>query len=331
MLLKAFVQRGKLTESIHTAKCLVKNSNFKTILSTNHCEDLVYPRSAIKIFQALPFINSGAPEKYFLNEKILAISCSSHCGEPAHLSILKDWLKKTNLSINNLKCGIHNPINNDSSDNLLLSGQKPGQLHNNCSGKHLAMLSGCLANKMQYTNYVDYNHPYQKLIRNSLEYFTECSIKQKCIGTDGCNAPQYAFSIDALSNAIINLINKKNTRNCYSKAICRLLNAITKYPLLIGGKNRFDSEIIKHTQGRIFCKGGAEGVLLFVDTIKNIGGVIKIEDGNERAIPPLAMKIFFKLKLLSGNEKRNLIKWTEQILYNHAKKVVGKISAKIML
>ena len=331
MLFKVSVQRGILTESIHTAKCLVKNSNSKTILSSGHSEELIYPRSAIKIFQALPFINSGAPEKYFLNEKNLAISCSSHCGEPNHLYILRDWLKKINLSIKNLKCGIHNPINNESSNNLLLSGQKPNQLHNNCSGKHLAMLSGCLANKMEYANYVDYDHPYQQLIRNSLEHFTESSIKQKCIGIDGCNAPQYAFSIDNLTNAIINLINKKNTKNCYSKAICTLLNAITKYPLLIGGKKRFDSEVIKHTQGRIFCKGGAEGVLLFADTSKNIGGVIKIEDGNERAIPPLAMKIFFKLKLLSSDEKRNLIRWTEQILYNHAKKTVGKISAKIML
>ena len=266
-----------------------------------------------------------------MNEKILAISCSSHCGELNHLNILKDWIKKINLSIRNLKCGIHNPINNESSDNLLLSGQKPGQLHNNCSGKHLAMLSVCLANKMEYANYVDYDHPYQKLIRNSLEYFTESSIKQKCIGVDGCNAPQYAFSIDNLTNAIINLINKKNTKNYYSKAIGILLSAIAKYPLLIGGKKRFDSEVIKHTQGRIFCKGGAEGVLLFVDISKNIGGIIKIEDGNERAIPPLAMKIFFKLKLLSNNEKRNLTKWTEQILYNHAKKMIGKISAKIML
>ena len=127
------------------------------------------------------------------------------------------------------------------------------------------------------------------------------------------------------------LLIRKTKKNEYSKAICTLLNSIAKYPLLIGGKKRFDSEVIKHTQGRIFCKGGAEGVLLFADTSKNIGGVIKIEDGNERAIPPLAMKIFFKLKLLSSDEKRNLIRWTEQILYNHAKKTVGKISAKIML
>ena len=96
---------------------------------------------------------------------------------------------------------------------------------------------------------------------------------------------------------MINLINKKNIKNDYSRAICKLLNAIAKYPLLIGGKKRFDSEVIKHTQGKIFCKGGAEGVLLFVDLSKNIGGVIKIEDGNERAMPSLAMKIFSKLKL----------------------------------
>ena len=58
MLFKVFVQRGELTESIHAAKCLVKNSNFKTIFSSGHCKDLIYPRSSIKIFQALPFINS---------------------------------------------------------------------------------------------------------------------------------------------------------------------------------------------------------------------------------------------------------------------------------
>ena len=120
MLFKIFIQRGKITESIHTAKCLIKNSNFKTILSSGHSKDLIYPPSAIKIFQAVPFINSGAPNKYSLNEKNIAISCSSHCGESNHLNVLEEWLKKINLSIKNLKCGIHNPINNKSSNNLLL-------------------------------------------------------------------------------------------------------------------------------------------------------------------------------------------------------------------
>ena len=103
----------------------------------------------------MPFINSGAKKKFDLNEKNIAIACASHCGEPAHLRALSDWLKNINLSVNDLKYGVHNPINLESSNNLLLSGRKPTQLHNNCSGKHLAMLSGCLANKMEYKNYLD--------------------------------------------------------------------------------------------------------------------------------------------------------------------------------
>ena len=62
-LFKVFIQRGKLAESVHAAKCLIKNSNFKTILSSGHCKDLIFPRSAIKIFQAIPFIKSKAYKK----------------------------------------------------------------------------------------------------------------------------------------------------------------------------------------------------------------------------------------------------------------------------
>ena len=128
------------------------------------------------------------------------------------------------------------------------------------------------------------------------------------MATDGCNAPQYAFSINDLSKAMINLIKNKSKKGIYSEAVYTLLKAIENNPELIGGKNRFDSEVIKHTNGRIFCKGGAEGVLLFCDFSRNIGGILKIIDGNERAIPPLAMEIFLKLQLFSNEEITNLKK-----------------------
>ena len=47
------------------------------------------------------------------------------------------WINKTNIRIIDLKCGIHNPIDLASSNNLLLGGETPTQLHNNCAGKHL--------------------------------------------------------------------------------------------------------------------------------------------------------------------------------------------------
>ena len=140
-----YVTRGKIIESVHESKCIIKDYNFKTILTTNNDNDLVYPRSAIKIFQAIPFIKSKAEKKYDLSPKQIAIACSSHCGESEHLKILEEWIKKIKINKNLLKCGIHNPLHFQSSDKLLLSGTRPNQLHNNCAGKHLGMISGCLA------------------------------------------------------------------------------------------------------------------------------------------------------------------------------------------
>ena len=298
----ASVYRGKLIESKHEAICVVKDIFNQKVFSTDNNSQLVYPRSAIKIFQALPFIASNAHNMFDLSEE----------------------------SLNQLKCGIHNPLDEKSSNNLLLSGTMPSQLHNNCAGKHLGMISGCLANKMDIDNYLDFDHPYQKLIQNSLENYMESKIQNKCIGTDGCNAPQYAFPFENIATSMVNLIKEKEKKNSYSNAINIILSAITKFPLLIGGQNRFDSEIIKTTKGRIFCKGGAEGVLLFADFAKKIGGAIKIVDGNNRAIPTIAMKMFIKFKLLSKNELKELNHWTVQKLSNHAKKNIGKIIAELI-
>ena len=66
---------------------------------------------------------------------------------------------------------------------------------------------------------------------------------------------------------------------------------------------------------------------MFADFNKKIGGVIKIVDGNNRAIPSVAMRIFIKLKILKKNELKKLRNWKLQRLFNHANKIIGKITA----
>ena len=185
----ANIYRGKLIESSHKAIFLIKDYNNKTLISSGHEKKVIYPRSAIKIFQALPFMLSDADNKFSLTKQQIAISCSSHSGEKKHLMILEKWIKKLGINYDNLECGIHNPLNQNSSDKLLISGNKPTQLHNNCSGKHLGMISGCIANKMKIKNYTKLAHPYQKLIKSILEEFMEFKIKKKHIGIDGCSLP----------------------------------------------------------------------------------------------------------------------------------------------
>ena len=191
------------------------------------------------------------------------------------------------------------------------------------------MISGCLSNEMDIKNYLGFNHPYQKLIRNSLENITKYKIKKKQVGIDGCSAPQYAFPLQNLSTSMVNLIKNYIGNEDLSTSIKLLLDSILKYPQLIGGSKKFDSELMRITKGKIFSKGGAEGVLLFAHKEKKIGGVIKIIDGNERALPSATTEIFKKLSLVTKNEQQKLSDWNNQKIYNHAKIKVGRIYAQL--
>ena len=174
------------------------------------------------------------------------------------------------------------------------------------------------------------NHPYQKIIKNCLEYFTESKISNLQTGVDGCGAPQYAFPLENLSLAMINLVKHYKKKKIYTDEIRILLKAIAKYPQLTGSKSIYPSQLMAATDGRIFSKGGAEGVLLFTHKEKGIGGVIKVIDGNERALPSIANEIFKKLKILNNNEIKKLSKWSNQKIFNHADKDVGKIYTNII-
>ena len=66
--MQVLIKRANIVESIHNVKFLVKNSKFKTILSSNNDKDILYPRSSIKIFQAIPFVLSAADKKFGLSE-----------------------------------------------------------------------------------------------------------------------------------------------------------------------------------------------------------------------------------------------------------------------
>ena len=52
--------RGKLVESIHNIKCYIGSVGGEKIFTTNNDNDFIYPRSSIKIFQAMPFASSNA-------------------------------------------------------------------------------------------------------------------------------------------------------------------------------------------------------------------------------------------------------------------------------
>ena len=321
--------RSNVTESTHLSKILIVDNKNNIILSSGNDEDYIYPRSSIKVFQALPFIQTNA-EKYFnLNRKCIALSCSSHRGEPFHIKELELWISKIGVNKNILKCGIHNPLNHSASEQMQRLRKNPNQLHNNCAGKHLAMITSCIINNYNKKNYLDFDHPHQISIRKIFEKFSNDKIKRKYFGIDGCSAPQYAFKIKKIAHMLTNLNKSYNDLFDYNNEIKKLINSIIANPKYIGGSDSLDSKIMMITKN-IFCKGGAEGVFLFSDLNKGLSGVIKIIDGNERAIPYVVYNLFKRLKIMKKKELLDLEKFCKFKLVNHAKMIIGEVNTKIL-
>ena len=137
------VTRGDSVESIHRGAIVVVDTEGKRRFAIGDVEARVYPRSAVKAIQALPLVESGALDRYGFGNPELALACSSHNAEPRHVATARKMLAAAGRSEADLECGGHAPMNKAAADALVRAGQKPGRIHDNCSGKHAGFI--CLA------------------------------------------------------------------------------------------------------------------------------------------------------------------------------------------
>ncbi len=61
-------------------------------------EKTVFPRSAIKAFQALTVLESGAADQFGFSDEEIALYCSSHGGEKKHSETARYMLEKLELT-----------------------------------------------------------------------------------------------------------------------------------------------------------------------------------------------------------------------------------------
>lgn len=308
--------RGNTIESVHRVHAIVKDSTGKTLHSWGNPQQMMFPRSAVKIMQALPFVLEGFHKKWNLGAEDLAVACSSHKGEKFHIERVQAWLTKLGLSDKNLECGTHPPGNEEAAFAVMKEGGTFCAIHNNCSGKHTGMLMGCMGFGFPLAGYSNFDHPYQKKIRAVMQKFFELDFEQLPWGIDGCGVPTYSFSIEILAKGMARLTEPSILGSQFEESVNVLLAAIKAAPFYFSGTDSLSSKIVKETDGKVFAKEGAEGVYTAWIPEKKLALALKVEDGTKRASEVAAAALIRELgyALKAEKELNTITNWSKEIV-----------------
>lgn len=324
--------RGETVESVHRGHIHAVDGEGNTVLSIGDPSTVTFFRSAAKPFQAMPCITSGAADAFGFTEEDIAMAIASHSGEEVHVGLAAGMLAKIGLAASDLRCGVHSPFNAKETERITREGGTFTQLHNNCSGKHAAMLA--LAKHIE-APFADYDAPesrVQKRILRAVSDFTGLPENEIAIGIDGCCVPNFAVSVAAMAKSFANLVFPLNFHPTVRAAAIRLTEAMMRHPHLIGGEERLDTLLMTAGQGKFISKVGADGVwlcgVLPSDRYPTgLGIALKIEDGDDfRGRPVVAIEILRQLGLLTEGD---LAEHSPLPIKNRRGEIVGRVIATI--
>ncbi|MBB6120739.1 asparaginase [Nocardiopsis algeriensis] len=268
----AEVVRSGMRESVHYGAVVGLAADGRIAHARGPVHQPMFPRSSAKPFQALAMLRAGAP----LSGPSLAIAAGSHGGEPRHEEQARAVLAGAGLSPDALRCPPAVPAGGTARREFVLAGREPDRLLMNCSGKHAGMLAACVAAGWSTGDYLDPGHPFQVLVRETVEDLCEEEVAHTAV--DGCGAPQLAVSLAGLARGLWRM--RTAPEGSPERAV---LDAMTAHPEYVSGSGRIDTELMTRMPGLV-SKIGADGVLL----LGAPGGetaAVKISDGDaeERA------------------------------------------------
>ncbi len=258
---------------------------------------ICFMRSLAKPLQASILFDTNIINDYNITNSELAIFSGSHSGTLRHINTLKNVLKKHDLKIKDLSIMPLKPL-----DTREFHGRKT-KLHNNCSGKHVMMLLNCKYKGFNY-DYTNPNHPIQKIIKQKQEELSQ--YKSDILTFDGCSTPLWGLPYKNIIKAYFNLIDKHPL----------LINAILNNSYLYGGYNRFDTEIIQLSKGKLFSKVGAGGLVIIYNFENEEIVLIKMAQDNNETRRLVALEYLNKIGWLNYEADKNL--------YNQKKQIVAK-------
>lgn len=314
--------RGDLLESRHRVHAAVVDARGTMRGRAGDPELLTIWRSCAKPFQVMPLLESGYADRIGWGDDEIALACASHGGEPEHVALATSMLESLGLEEGDLACGPHTPLSPRGARLLKESGQSPTRVHNNCSGKHAAMLALAKGCHWSILGYQVEGHPVQESILAAVAKWTGVPTGKIPNAVDGCSVVTFALPLTAMARAFAGLADAAR-RN--EEPARRITDAMRSRPFLVGGTDRFDSVVMEETGGAVLLKVGAEGVHTVALMEEPVAFAIKVEDGAQRAQYPAVLRLLQQLGALPEELPARLEAFARAPVLNTRGEIVGEV------
>ncbi len=300
-----FLREG-IVESTHRVQAVACDGRGRVLSVAGNPETATFIRSALKPFQALAVTTTGTLERYNLNDRDLAIICSSHQGTIEQVRQVFNILWRSDVDPSALQCPT--------------PPGKQSPLQYNCSGKHAGMLAVCQQRQWPLNNYLQYNHPVQKLVLSQVAELMRMPGEELIRAHDDCGAPTYFVQLRQIASLYAHLASGDNL------AMERIVRAMTHHPVMVAGEGAFDTELMRLSEGELVSKAGAEGVQCIGRVGEGMGLAIKVMDGAKRAKYAVAIHLLKQMGWISPSVSETLSETFMKVGEYKRLEVIGELS-----
>jgi L-asparaginase II len=312
----AVLVRNDFIESRHAGSVVVIDPSGKVLFSKGDPSALIFPRSAMKLFQAMGIFSTGIE----LSPTFTALATSSHTGSAAHVELVRELLATGGFTEADLQCATEWPVNKDMLKQVYKADGGALPIYHCCSGKHAAMLLACKQEGWPTENYLDRDHPLQIRILEAVEYLTGETITSTAV--DGCGAPVHAMPLVALASGVAKMhAADESAPMNIKKSADSLFATMLANPWVVGDHGEPDTTIMEELG--FTAKSGYEGVFI-VSTPDGTTVATKILDGNLRTAPIVALQALVRAGALEQSKLDALIPRLHADVYGGGK-VVGEL------
>ncbi|KAJ5992380.1 hypothetical protein N7451_008104 [Penicillium sp. IBT 35674x] len=341
--------RGGIIENRHAVHAAVVDSKGRLLYALGDPTRTTLARSATKPAQAVAILETGAIEKYDLDEVDLALMCASHSSEERHITRTRAILAKIDADEADLKCGGHTPISAAVNRAWIKGDFVPTSVCSNCSGKHAGMIAATKTLGADVGTYHLGDHPLQVRVKGIVNEICELGEGESTWSIDGCNLPTPAFPLLSLGRMYASFAEAADTVDGEGNVTgtarvemqARVFRAMSRHPEFVAGEDRFCTILMRAFPEMLIGKLGADGCygvgIRASEQMRRfgvdgaVGIAVKIEDGNIGILYSAVSEILNQLNVGSPDMRQKLAQFHSPEIKNTVGVVTGKVSPHFSL